>query len=81
MDVCDDSPTAPDTGALCSRRWMIDTLRGVKGFSADNKQLDARAHVCDGGIEQVERHVLENHRYVGNECARKEGVMYPPDSG
>ena len=62
MDVCDDSPAAADTSALRARGWMIDTLRSVKRFCSHNKKLDARAHVCDGGVEQVERHVLEKHR-------------------
>lgn len=61
MDIGDDGPAATDTGALRTGGWMVDTLRGIKRFGADNKELDARAHVCDGGIEQVERHVLEKH--------------------
>src|ERR1700733_12141996 len=81
MDICDDGPTATNTGALHAGSGMIYTLRSVKGFGADNKKLNAGAHVCNGGIEQVVRHVLEKHCEVRIMSSREEGIMYPPVSG
>src|SRR5260370_17005798 len=82
MDVCDDGPATTDTGGLHTGSWMIYTLRSIKRFSADNKKLNAGADVCNGGIEQVERHVLEKHCQVRTmESSRKEGIKYPPFSG
>ncbi len=65
MEVRDDGPAAADTSVLVTGNWMINALRSVKGISADNKELNAGGHVCDRGIEQVERHILEKHWKVG----------------